>query len=48
MEFELQTTDFQQITITPQTSFESELSNVTNHIEKISQWLQVQVLLIYL
>jgi len=46
MDFELQTTDFQQITITSQTSFELELSNVTNHIEKISQWFQIQVLLI--
>ena len=46
MEFELQTTDFQQITITSQTGFESWLFYVTNHFEKISQWLQVQVLLI--
>ena len=45
MIFELQTTDFQQNTITSQTSFESGLSNVTNHFEKISQWFQVQVLL---
>jgi len=45
MNFELQTTDYQQITITSQTSFESELFNITNHFEKISQWFQVQVLL---
>ena len=44
MDFELQTIDFQQITITSQTSFESGLFNVTNHFEKISQWFRQQVL----
>ena len=43
--FELQIMGFQEITITSQTGFESWLFNVTNHFEKISQWLREQVLL---